>query len=97
VLTFLDETTEEGAERLERALRALVVGVARLGIKRLSIETIDAERARSSDLAEAFTRAGFRAGYRGFEMERPLGGGSVVVEDDALGSHENGGRDRGDG
>lgn len=95
VLTFLDETTEEGAERLMRALRALVAGVARLGIKRLSIETIDAEKARSSDLAEVFARAGFRAGYRGFEMDRPLGGGSVVVEDDALGPHENGGRDRG--
>jgi ATP-dependent Lhr-like helicase len=72
VLTFLDEKTEEGALRLERALRALVVGMARIGKSRLSIEEIDGEKARSSGLADAFVHAGFRAGYRGFEIERPL-------------------------
>ena len=76
VLTFPSETTEEGDERLARALRALVAGIARLGTKRLSIEEIDGEKARSSGLADAFGRAGFRMGYRGFEIDRPLRGGS---------------------
>lgn len=71
VLTFLDETTSEGAERLERGIRALVAGIARLGAKRLSIEEIDGEKARSSGLADAFGNAGFRMGYRGFEIDRP--------------------------
>jgi len=71
VLTFLDETTDVGAMRLARALRALVAGIARLGTKRLSIEEIDGEKARSSGLAKAFLHAGFRAGYRGFEIDKP--------------------------
>ena len=70
VLTFVDETTGEGAMRFDRALRALVAGASRLGKKRLSIEEIDSEKARSSGLADAFVRAGFRAGYRGFEIDR---------------------------
>ena len=77
VLTFLDETLDETAEpsalRLERALRGLVLGLTRFGKRRLSIEEIDGEKARSSGLAEAFLRAGFRAGYRGFEIERAPG------------------------
>jgi len=76
VLTFSNETTEEGDQRLERALRALVAGIGRLGTKRLSIEEIDGEKARSSGLADAFGRAGFRMGYRGFEIDRPLRGDS---------------------
>jgi ATP-dependent Lhr-like helicase len=96
VLTFLDETTEEGADRLAHALGALAAGLERLGKKRLSIEEIDGERARSSGLANRFVQAGFRAGYRGFEMDRVLGGRGVSVEDDAFGADEDGGRDRGD-
>jgi len=72
VSSFEDESNEVGAERLDRAIRALARGVGRIGRKRLSIEQIDGENARSSALAEAFVRAGFRAGYRGFEMDRPL-------------------------
>lgn len=70
VLCFVDETTQEGASQIERALRALVVGAERLGRKRLRIEEIDGARARSSPLADAFLRAGFRPGYRGFEIDR---------------------------
>ena len=74
-LTFLDEATESGSMRLERALRALVAGIGRLGTKGLSIEEIDGEKARSSGLAEAFVDAGFRLAYRGFEIDRPPGPG----------------------
>ena len=70
VLSFLDETTAEGSLRFARALRALIAGMARLGRRRLSIEEIDGEKARSSGWADAFVQAGFRAGYRGFEMDR---------------------------
>jgi ATP-dependent Lhr-like helicase len=73
VLTFLDEAMEPGSMRLERALRALVAGIVRLGTKRLAIEEIDGEKARSSGLAEALVDAGFRLAYRGFEIDRPPG------------------------
>jgi len=71
VLTFLDETSEEGTQRIEWSLRALIAGMPRLGGKRLSIEEIDGEKARSSGLADVFVQAGFRVGYRGFEIDRP--------------------------
>jgi ATP-dependent Lhr-like helicase len=71
ILTFPEETTEEAEPRLERALRALVAGIGRLGAKRISIEEIDGEKARSSGLADVFGHAGFRMGYRGFEIDRP--------------------------
>jgi ATP-dependent Lhr-like helicase len=74
VLCFEDESQESGAERLGRGLRVLVRGVVRMGRNRLSVETIDGERARGSDLVDAFVRAGFRAGYRGLEIDRPAPG-----------------------
>ena len=43
-------------------------------MKRLSVDEIDGEAARSSALADAFVRAGFRAGYRGLEIDRMTGG-----------------------
>lgn len=70
VLTFCDETTDSGASRLERALRSLARGVGRLGKAQLRVEEIDGEKARSSRLSDAFVRAGFRAGYRGLELDR---------------------------
>jgi ATP-dependent Lhr-like helicase len=70
VLTFEDETIRVGAERLDLALRTLVNAVGHVGRKRLHIEEIDGEKARASDLAEAFLAAGFRASYRGFEIDR---------------------------
>jgi hypothetical protein len=70
VLSFCDETTAAGASQLDRALRSLVKAVRRMGLKRLQIEEIDGEKARSSPLADAFCRAGFRAGYRGIELDR---------------------------
>jgi ATP-dependent Lhr-like helicase len=69
VLSFCDEATEVGASQLERALRSLASGVGRMGLKRLRVEEIDGERARSSRLADAFCRAGFRVGYRGLELD----------------------------
>ncbi len=76
VLSFCDETADAGASPLDRALRSLVGGVARLGRSGrggtgpLRVEEIDGEPARSSRLAEAFVRAGFRTGYRGLELDR---------------------------
>jgi ATP-dependent Lhr-like helicase len=91
--SFKSETTEEGDLRFERALCALASDGARLGRPHLCIEEIDGEKARSSRFADAFVRAGFRVGYRGFEIDRPLGRGGVPVENDSLGAHEEGGRD----
>lgn len=62
--------TGEGEARLERAIRCLVRRLDRLGRTRIQVEEIDGERARASVLADAFVRAGFRAGYRGLEAER---------------------------
>jgi ATP-dependent Lhr-like helicase len=93
VLCFIDETTEKGASQLARSLRALVMGAGRLSGKQFCVEEIDGERARVSALAEAFVRAGFRAGYRGLEVDRPLGGGGRAREDDPLGTHEDRGGD----
>jgi ATP-dependent helicase Lhr and Lhr-like helicase len=96
VLCFDDVDHNEGQVRVGAALRAWVSGAARLGRGRISIEDIDGEKPRSSDLARAFVRAGFRAGYRGFELDR-LGphnevesgfGGDAAPEHDALGTHE---------
>ena len=70
VLSFIDETSDSGASQIERALRRLSTGVSRLGLRRLRIEEIDGEKARSSRLAAAFVGAGFRAGYRGLEIDR---------------------------
>ena len=70
VLCFCDESSESGASRLERGLRSLSNAVQHLGLKRLCVESIDGENARSSPLAAAFVRAGFRAGYRGLELDR---------------------------
>ena len=81
---------------LERALRALVAGVGRLGKKRLDVEQIDGEKARTSQLLDAFVRAGFRVGYRGLEVDRlrPASGvgRDASFEDDAPGADA----DRGD-
>ena len=70
VLCFEDEADAVGAERIERAFRAFARGLPRLGKSRVSLEDIDGENARSSALSEACVRAGFRAGYRGLEIER---------------------------
>jgi ATP-dependent Lhr-like helicase len=80
VLCFEDESQQSGAIRLERGLRVLVRGVVRMGRNRLSVETIDGERARGSGLVDAFVRAGFRAGYRGLEIDRPAPGGNLASE-----------------
>jgi hypothetical protein len=55
---------------VECALRALVGGVGRLGLKRLAVEEIDGVKARRSTWVESFLRAGFRLGYRGLEVDR---------------------------
>jgi ATP-dependent Lhr-like helicase len=94
LFSFGDVATQEGSVRFERALRALAIDVARLGRKRLSVEEINGEKARASRFADAFLRAGFRPGYRGFELDGPLDLGRGFVENDALGAHQEGGRDR---
>ena len=70
VLSFCDETSDSGGSRLERGLRSFAASVERLGQKQLRVEEIDGEKARSSKLADAFGRAGFRVGYRGLEIDR---------------------------
>jgi len=103
VLCFDDEERDEGRMRIEAALRSWIAGVGRIGRGRLALEEIDGERARSSALAPFFVRSGFRAGYRGLELDR-VGferddlesslGGDVAAEDDSLGAHEEGREDR---
>jgi len=73
VLSFEGTGRNSEPGRLDAALRALAAGAGRLGLKRIQVEEIDGEKARSSALAEAFVRAGFRAGYRGFEVDRLRG------------------------
>jgi len=68
--SFVDPKTEEGALAFDRALHVLALEFPRLGIRRLSVEEVDGEKVRSSIVVDAFARAGFRAGYRGFEIER---------------------------
>jgi len=80
VLCFEDASDAVGVERLDRAIRALVRGVGRIGRKRLSIEEIDGEKARLSGLAEGFVRAGFRAGYRALEIDRSLSSDEVASQ-----------------
>jgi ATP-dependent Lhr-like helicase len=86
-LTFEDDATPSGRTRLDRALRALVADSARLGRKRLHLEEIDGEKARGSGLADAFLRAGFRAGHRGLEFDGSSGAPDreAAVADDSLG------------
>lgn len=55
---------------LEPALAALVPGLTRLGRRRLVVGEIDGEPARQSSLFEHLVEAGFRAGYRGLELDR---------------------------
>lgn len=88
IASFEDEPDAGAAKRLDRAIRALAQNLARLGRKRLSVEEIDGQKARSSPLAVAFVRAGFRAGYRGFEIDR-----SLEVPDAAVGDPSGSGRD----
>jgi ATP-dependent Lhr-like helicase len=61
---------------LEPALAALVPGLARLGRRRLVVGEIDGEPARRSMLFERLVDAGFRAGYRGLELDRLSHGSS---------------------
>jgi ATP-dependent Lhr-like helicase len=101
VTSFDDATSRVGRARIDAALQAWIAAASRLGSGRIRVEDVDGERARSSALAEAFVRAGFRAGYRGFELDRwaPGSGESAfaaAVEDDALGAYEEG-RDHRDG
>jgi ATP-dependent Lhr-like helicase len=93
LLAFVDTSREEEAARLVAALRRLARDFPRLGLRRLAVEEIDGEPVRTSAAAGRFVEAGYRAGYRGFEVERPSGGGSAALEDDPLGAHEEGGRD----
>ena len=74
MLSFEDETTEAGSSRLDRALRSLVASVIRLGGRQIRVEEIDGHGARGSRLADAFVRAGFRAGYRGLELDGTVDG-----------------------
>jgi ATP-dependent helicase Lhr and Lhr-like helicase len=55
---------------IARAARCLTRSLARMGKARISVEEIDGERARRSSLADIFVSAGFRAGYRGLEIDR---------------------------
>ncbi|MBY0397975.1 MAG: hypothetical protein K2X91_16115, partial [Thermoleophilia bacterium] len=70
VLCFEDGSSEAGNARLVAALRLLAASVARLGLRRLSIGTIDGEPALGSHRADCFRRAGFRESARGFEADR---------------------------
>lgn len=56
--------------RIARAARCLTRSLGRMGKSRISVEEIDGERARRSSLFDMFTSAGFRAGYRGLEVDR---------------------------
>ena len=67
------EREQERAQKeavLEPALAAFVPGLARLGRRRLVVGEIDGEPARRSMLFDDFVRIGFRAGYRGLELDR---------------------------
>ena len=97
VLCFDDEATPPGEARIEAAARKLAAQAARFGRGGLRIDEIDGERARQSTLAPLFVRAGFRAGYRGLEVDAarvsdPDGG--VSSQADAVASHEEGSQDR---
>lgn len=74
LLSFEDPGTEEGAARIERGLRTFARSIARLGKGRVVVQEIDGEKPRVSGLGDLFARAGFRAGYRGFEAEAPRDG-----------------------
>jgi len=60
----------DASRRIVAALRALGASIERMGLKRLDVREVDGESARSSALAACFVEAGFRGGYRGFEMDR---------------------------
>ena len=66
ILTFEDQSEL----RLVSALRVLGASIDRMGLKRLDVRELDGESARGSELGPIFTEAGFRSGYRGFEMDR---------------------------
>ncbi|MBK7952183.1 MAG: DEAD/DEAH box helicase [Deltaproteobacteria bacterium] len=70
VLCFEDAEREAGEARLLSALQRLVGSVAKLGIRRLAVDSIDGEPAHRSPRAELFRRAGFRESARGFEADR---------------------------
>jgi ATP-dependent Lhr-like helicase len=84
VLSFDTPLENSGSERLDAALRILAAGAARLGLKRIQVEEIDGEKARSSALAGAFVSAGFRVGYRGFEVDRLPGPADHAAVDSSL-------------
>jgi ATP-dependent Lhr-like helicase len=67
LLSFADEIDD--ARRLA-ALGALAAAAGRLGVRRLSVEQVDGAPAREGPFAALFERAGFRSGYRGYEIER---------------------------
>jgi ATP-dependent Lhr-like helicase len=75
LLSFADAFSDAlddavGDARGLAALSALAVGAGRLGVKRLSIEQVDGAPAREASFAALFERAGFRVGYRGYEIDR---------------------------
>ncbi len=71
VLSLADPETEAGIARIEQGLRAFARSLGRLGKTRVEVQEVDGEKPREAAWAEAFARAGFRAGYRGFEAELP--------------------------
>ncbi|MFO0691805.1 MAG: DEAD/DEAH box helicase [Myxococcota bacterium] len=65
-----DETAAAADARRLAALQLLAGSVARLGLRRLAVDSIDGEPALRSPRAELFRRAGFRESARGFEADR---------------------------
>ncbi len=70
LLSFATLEDGSGEARMLAALHALAASMDRLGVKRLAVEQVDGEPARSATFAALFLRAGFREGYRGYEIER---------------------------
>ncbi len=70
LLSFATLADGSAEARMLAALHALAASMSRLGVKRLAVEQVDGEAARSATFAALFLRAGFREGYRGYEIER---------------------------
>jgi ATP-dependent Lhr-like helicase len=70
LLSFAALEDGSAEARMLAALHALAASMGRLGVKRLAVEQVDGEPVRSATFAALFLRAGFREGYRGYEIER---------------------------
>ena len=73
VWSFVSDGVASDADRIVVAARALGRPGPRFPRKGLRVEEIDGEAAARSPLAAGFLRGGFRAAYRGLELDRPLG------------------------